>query len=506
MNKGDFRRKLVAIVLVVALGDAVRTGSGLPIGLWLLGLAPLVWATRRAVRRDRRAWGWLALADIMALVMIWRPGPIGWCLFWTFAVMTALMPGVARFGHAGHWAVRIVVNLALTLAAPWRDGRRWWRIGQRQGHGGVRGVLVRLALPVTGGAVFIALFGAANPLVEAGLDRVYAALVRLDWAERAPWWAAMALAGYGLLRPRLLRRGPRAVVASVPAALPGVSVASVRNALVVFNALFAMQNAMDLVWLWGLVPLPRGMTLAEYAHRGAYPLVVTALLAGAFVLIALRPGSATAADRPIRVMVVAWTAQNVVLVASAALRTLDYIAAYSLTAWRIAALAWMALVAVGLVLVCWRMVAGKTATWLINANAAAALIVLIACSAVDLDAVAADWNVAHARELGGDGPPLDLCYLEQVGPSALAALAQLETRRAPEPIHLWAHVLRITRRDWAMDNQRTMAWSGLNAWRLGTLPAAMRSDHLAGAVPDCTSRDLAQLRAAAGPLTAPARP
>ena len=31
------------------------------------------------------------------------------------------------------------------------------------------------------------------------------------------------------------------------------------------------------------------MTYASYAHRGAYPLIVTALLAGGFVLLALRP-------------------------------------------------------------------------------------------------------------------------------------------------------------------------------------------------------------------------
>jgi hypothetical protein len=36
------------------------------------------------------------------------------------------------------------------------------------------------------------------------------------------------------------------------------------------------------------------MTLAEYAHRGAYPLIVTALLAALFVLIAFRQGSETA--------------------------------------------------------------------------------------------------------------------------------------------------------------------------------------------------------------------
>ena len=169
--------------------------------------------------------------------------------------------------------------------------------------------------------------------------------------------------------------------------------------------------------------------MADYAHRSAYPLIATALLAGLFVLVTLRPGSDTAAVPLIRRLVVLWIAQNVFLVASSILRTLDYIEVYSLTQLRIAALIWMALVAVGLVLIVWRMLAGKSGAWLINANVLAAGLVLTVCSVVDLGSVAAAWNVRHAKEVGGKGAALDLCYLNQLGPSALVSLVELE--RAP---------------------------------------------------------------------------
>jgi hypothetical protein len=110
------------------------------------------------------------------------------------------------------------------------------------------------------------------------------------------------------------------------------------------------------------------------------------------------------------------------------LRTFDYIEAFSLTRLRIAALVWMALVAVGLVLICIRLWRRKSARWLINANLAAALVALSACSAVDLGAIAARWNVRHALEVDGPGVPLDLCYLNQLGPSALLPLIELESR------------------------------------------------------------------------------
>jgi len=173
------------------------------------------------------------------------------------------------------------------------------------------------------------------------------------------------------------------------------------------------------------------MTLADYAHRGAYPLILTALLAALFVLVTLRPGSATAQSPLIRRLVVLWIAQNVVLVASSALRTLDYVDAYSLTRLRIAALLWMGLVATGLVLILWRMLKGKSASWLINANLASAGLLLSAVCLVDLGAVAASWNARHAREIDGDGAALDLCYLRELGGSALLPLARLEQVAAP---------------------------------------------------------------------------
>ena len=73
--------------------------------------------------------------------------------------------------------------------------------------------------------------------------------------------------------------------------------AAILRSLIVFNLMFAVQTMLDAAYLWGGVALPDGMSYASYAHRGAYPLIVTALLAAGFVLVAMRPGSATSADR-----------------------------------------------------------------------------------------------------------------------------------------------------------------------------------------------------------------
>ena len=150
---------------------------------------------------------------------------------------------------------------------------------------------------------------------------------------------------------------------------------------------------------------------------------------------------------------------------------------------RIAALIWMALVAVGLVLIVWRMLRGKTAAWLINANALAAGLVLVMCSAIDLGSVAATWDVRHAMEAGGQGQALDLCYLNQLDSSALVALVEMEQRPGLAPDFAqrlaWVrhHTLQQTRvrlhDGWTWRNQRRMEQA-----------AAMLGGHKLPAAPD----------------------
>lgn len=319
---------------------------------------------------------------------------------------------------------------------------------------------------MVGSLVILLLFAIANPVIDQAIKALHLPEPSEQTFARIFFAGALFLMAWGVLRPRAARRLLPTFDGSGDLALPGVSTASVLLSLIAFNLLFALQNAMDAAWLWGLMPLPQGMTLADYAHRGAYPLILTALLAALFVLVTLRPGSATAQSPLIRRLVVLWIAQNVVLVASSALRTLDYVDAYSLTRLRIAALLWMGLVATGLVLILWRMLKGKSASWLINANLANAGLLLSAVCLVDLGAVAASWNARHAREIDGDSAALDLCYLRELGGSALLPLARLEQVAAPGEFR--DRVSRVRMQvQWAQERDlRQGEWSWLAASRV----------------------------------------
>jgi hypothetical protein len=498
IRSASFLLKPAAAVTLVALADLLLFDQELG---WTLGLVALAFplaalALTPALRRDRLARVAVLAAGAFALVQVERPTPLGLLLFWTCLCIAVLAPRAGPRDDAWRWVQRLAFLGAVSSFAPWLDLVRLNRARRRAGRPRrLRDLLAMLILPLVGGAVFLGLFAEANPLIEHAVDSLR--LPAIDVA-RALFWLFGLIAAWAVLRPRT-RRNWLPLPEGRAGGLPGVGVGSLTLSLIVFNALFSLQNGLDLAFLWSGAALPQGMTLAEYAHRGAYPLIATALLAGLFVLLTLQPGSATAGRPLIRRLVVLWIVQNIFLVASTALRTIAYVEAYSLTRLRIAALVWMGLVALGLALICWRLIRGRSAAWLIGVNAAAAALVLAACSLVDLGAVAAHWNVRHAREVGGRGATLDVCYLRRLGPAALVSLAQLEQR--PLPVGLRERVaharqagllrLRSEQGDWR-------SWTFRGARRLAAAEALARAAPLPPATQDCAG---APLVATPRPLT-----
>jgi hypothetical protein len=329
------------------------------------------------------------------------------------------------------------------------------------------GSLVAWIIPLAACFVFLSLFATANPLIEYRLQQIdLRAIFNLLSPARIGFWILLAC----VIWPLLLRRAQRPLVwPSQPRLATGPSeldhlfgVQSVTRSLVLFNVLFALQSGLDLTYLWGGASLPHGMTYAYYAHRGAYPLIATALLAAGFVLIAMRPGGPAEQSGLIRPLVLLWTAQNLLLVVSSIFRLDLYVAAYSLTYLRLAAFIWMGLVAAGLVLMLIQIKLRKPNSWLITANAVSLALVLYACCFVNAPRLVASYNVEHSRENGGTGPYLDLRYLASLGPQALPPV-EAYVNKIPV---LWS-IARDTRQNYA-PQRRAANWRGwdFRTWRL----------------------------------------
>lgn len=348
-----------------------------------------------------------------------------------------------------------------------------------------RGIALWL-LPAVLSTVFVALFAAANPVIEQWVSLLNPKLI-FEYLSipRVLFWTMMLALVWPFVHVRWRRRKVATTIAAdapelaplppfvpaefIPAEFLGPS--TVLRSLILFNLLFAAQSVLDGIYLWGHVALPANMTYAAYAHRGAYPLIATALLAAAFVLVAMRPGGAAEKSPVIRPLVYLWVGQNVLLVASSILRLDLYVDIYMLTYWRIAAFIWMGLVALGLILIVARIALNRSNRWLIGANLITLTIVLYGCSLTNFDAFVADYNVAHSQEMTGKGGQIDFNYLFALGPQALPAInrAIALRDRIDEAQHVSHRGALVPRRNGLVELQRRdLAWRtwGFRSWRL----------------------------------------
>jgi Domain of unknown function (DUF4173) len=271
------------------------------------------------------------------------------------------------------------------------------------------------AMPLGLGLCFGILLTLSNPILQTLAE----GLLTIDLAPGAAGrHAAFCIAMAAAVVPFLATPRPRRAGAQVTVNFGrlGINATSVRNALILFNVLFAVQTTLDLTYLWAGATLPAGMTPATYAHRGAYPLLVTALLAGVFALIS-RPF----AHGRLRILLLAWLAQNVVLVVSALYRLDLYVQAFGLTYLRLSAGIWMALVAAGLGLTAWQILRQRSNAWLLVRCALLGLGTLYICAFINFAHIIASVNLQR--------PVRDHAYLCSLGPNAAAAIRAFELTR-----------------------------------------------------------------------------
>lgn len=477
------QRRVAAAVLLVVSGDWLlfdeRPGLALPIFVTLLALASGLINPVRAGRAHRI----LAVATVS--VGLWplvvEPSALGAGLAVLALVAQAWL--LASAEPSGARFVKAVVTMP--FAGPFRlgwDAVRLHRLSRRSRGGKHRMTVMGWLIPAGLSVVFLTLFVDANPVLESWTsDLDLSAVLAFATPARLALWGGLLLFAWPFLHVRL--PGARTVSMQIPTlretALFGPVV--VLRSLVLFNAVFALQSGLDATYLWGGHSLPAGMTHASYAHRGAYPLMVSALLAGAFAIAAARYERAAEGNpRATRILLILFMAQNVLLVASA-MRRLDlYIDAYGMTQWRLSALIWMGLVWFGLAAIAVRIVARKTTAWLVRTNAAAALVVLYACTIAPFADIIARSNLSRCIEGRCTTVPLDWCYLSGLGPQIVPALDDA-LRRSVDPVFsARASALRTGLAE--LHENRSGGWRqwSLRSWRLGTYLATH------GAVPPQT--------------------
>lgn len=401
---------LGAIIAVDLLVYGVRPGLGM--ALWFVVVGLVIAASQwRTITRER---GMIAAAVLAATVlpmvevvqfgtfMVALSGLAGCALILSLPALTVagLWQALLRLPVAG--LVQTVRDLfAVKVAAP--------------SKGGIRAVLFDWALPLGVGAIFLMLFAAANPVI----DRLILMLGQFDAdvvpeAARVVFWLLVAAVVWPLLRIAAMRPELTRVAGTWRLQSGLMNARSVLRALILFNLIFLSQSVLDLGYLWGGFSLPEGMSYATYAHRGAYPLLVTALLAGLFALLA-QPYLGKAPW--VRWLLYLWIAQNILLVVSSILRLDLYVDAYGLTRLRVAAFVWMVVVALGLVLIVMQLWQRQTRGWFMVRAAGLGFLAIYACNLWNIDGLIARHNLSVGKGFG---------YVCSLGEGAVPALRASE--------------------------------------------------------------------------------
>lgn len=397
------RRPWWVLVVAVALVDSFLLHSNLGLGfiaaiVSVAGAAHFVLRDEVSRERGLLAWSVLVVALIPAADLV---------QFLSFVI------GV--FGLA--------IFAGLISGPRWADAARrlplygvvqWYRdLRAAELRGPSRRVVLDWAMPVVVGAVFIVLMVSANPLVEGWFSGIN--LRGVFDVERMFFWVVVAIFVWPFLRLAQMNLHIKHTKSAYqPVRVAYLNPRSVLRALIVFNVIFAAQTVMDLGYLWGGVRLPDGMTYATYAHRGAYPLMMTALLAGAFALAA----QPWLDSRMMRNLLLVWIAQTVMLVISSILRLDLYVDVYGLTHMRFAAFIWMIVVALGLIVLVMQTVQRQSTGWMLSRAFGIGFVAVYLCTLVNV----AGFVARHQLSVG----PLDVSYVCSLGEGAAVEVARYQ--------------------------------------------------------------------------------
>ncbi|MEM9045149.1 MAG: DUF4173 domain-containing protein [Pseudomonadota bacterium] len=405
----SLRRALFLTLLLTADVLFWREALGVSVVVFLI----LLFAAALVLAPSRRAGQALAILLVGCLPVIDHMQVLSFLIAITALILSLIW---LHPPEAPNWDKLLAQALRLMPRLPF-DGIRALRMGlgdlKPAPPGSLSKNLREWAFPIGGTLVLISLLVEANPILENWVLAL-PEIELLDWETvmRALFWFGLGLMIWPLTAPIKERFLPSKGRGRIHPNTLGINDGSIGKALILFNLMLAVQTVTDGVVLWGEWALPDGMTYAEYARRGSYPLLATAVLAGAFSL-ATRP---FLAENPwLKPLLMLWLLQNVILSGSAAYRLGLYVEAYGLTYLRVYVMIWISLVAIGLVLVAVQISRQCSNRWLLLRCVVAGGAALYCAAFVNVAALIATYNFAYTQRLDH----LYLCALPDTAEAAL---------------------------------------------------------------------------------------
>ena len=343
--------------------------------------------------------------------------------------------GEMSYPHLHSYWERWSAASGALLKAP---GRWSWVANLPWANSGVFGVVSRgvtIGLPAFLLIImFAGLLGSGNAILGAWNSKILQDL--LQWIENIDFSFAhllmvTALATLALVLLRPSEPNPKSCLR-----MPKLSrmqpnrnrsVAWWRSAIILgsLNVFFFAVNMIDAIYLWVHTQLPDGVTLSQFVHQGVGSLI-SAVLLSALVLTVLFQQSLEISSSPVlKRLAYGWIVQNLVLIASVLLRLVRYVEAFQLTTQRFYVACFLILVTAGFGLIGRYIARTQSVGRLVLWNAGATFVLFFCLQFLNVADWVAGFNVVHHKHL-------DIEYLEQLGPPAWPALAQVAASTMPE--------------------------------------------------------------------------
>lgn len=436
------RVMLVGAALLGLFADvALRNApGGLGWTVWVLSLALTATAVARRIGHplSSEPLAWLAIAVVCAAGVAWRDAEVLRVLnvFGTlvaiamFSMSAAAMPvtsvlitRVRDVIAIGVYAVRDLVFGVLMLVGREADlatlpvvrGGASWTV--------LRSVLLTVPLVL----IFVPLLSRADPVFASVFQ-----LPVIDGEQLAShvlvigafsWWSA------GWMRGALLGTSRRDAISShLPVRL---GLAEISTALGVVSVLLATFVALQLRWLFGgaeAVLNTTGLTVAEYARRGFFELVLVAVLVLPLILTTRAAIQDTAVMLRHRQLSFILMVLLVAIMLSAALRLQLYVQYFGLTDDRLSAMAvivWLALVLVALARTVWSGWSQPVGAPIVLS----AFVTLLAFNVLNPDQLIARVNLGRAQTTRG----IDYAYLARLSGDARPEVVRALMAATPSP-------------------------------------------------------------------------
>lgn len=496
-------RAIVAALLVGVVGDALlHTGNvGINLPLWAVSaLVAAAWIAReRGHRVSRGAWVFAVPVLFFAGTFAWRDAEMLLVLSMLSMVvgfgmlafaLSGWPPSLVRARVLDYIVAGVSVGLSGIVGGPLlaaQDGA-FSSQGSRPRRAHVAASLRGLMLAVPILLVFGALLVSADARFERLVDSLFAfdlgvAVSHVAFAGFVAWVTA------GWLRAALVARRPLGVgesVREIPRLTLGIIELAVPLALL--DVLFLTFVVLQLPYLFGgaaHVQSVAGLTVAEYARRGFYQLIVVAALVLPLLLAA---SALVRAEQRSARRLFAWLAASMlvlvaVMLVSALRRMQLYVATFGLTEDRIYATAIMLWLALVLALFAATGLRGRSAGFVLGAIVSGWLVVAV-LDAVNPQAVVVRVNAARAVH----GERFDAQYLTSLGPDAAPALAAATaTVNEDARCVILGAIEKVAARREHLHSEDWRSWNASRVRALDVASAAPRTSSIPGCAPLPTS-------------------